>query len=735
MLKKIRHLNIVVVFMILLQLVVFPANNTLGNEKTSITVEQAVQLVKANFSIPEKYSRLSTGYNEYNKRAAYSLNWNSMEPPGGSFHAEVDATTGDILNIHQWEQQLKPSFRLPVLSAGDAEKIATDLISKITSKHQSEMQLVKDSQQVFNLNNSQPFTYNFRWIRIVNGIPFPGNGVNVSVSGDDGRLISYNYNWTQDLDFPAASNVISPETARQVFSDTPMLELQYFLPPIRDPQSSEPQRVILVYQLTNKYYGGAVDAQSGKPVTLETQAGLSKSISPVGGVSVSKSVTSSAVISTEVTSPVIEFSTKQDTPENSQQISQGEAVEIIKKVITIPKGLVLQNSSLNPDWQNPSEQVWDLQWNSQSFNPGEHRYLSARVNAKTGEVIGFNQSNEVNPNDTSKPITRKDAQKIADDFLKCIQPERFKLVKMESENIYGGKMPSNMQPFSYVRVVNGIPVSNNGMNVSIDTINKQVNYYNLNWSNVEFPGSSDVITLNQAIERFLQIRPLVLNYTLIYQQNEQQEVRLVYQPNSDKNIYLPAMLDAKSGDPMDWYGKSQSQWSKSRNYTDVQGNYAEKEIGIMGLTGAFGEYGETFRPDEKVTAGSLLRAILTAQGNNRERVLSDQDVLKIAKERGWLQEDIELGSQLSREGLSKIMIRLIDMEPSAKVKGIYAVPFTDANTIQSDSLGYIALAWGLGILKIDDNTLHLDQTVTRAEAAYALVHAYAVERSVNNYMR
>jgi len=125
--------------------------------------------------------------------------------------------------------------------------------------------------------------------------------------------------------------------------------------------------------------------------------------------------------------------------------------------------------------------------------------------------------------------------------------------------------------------------------------------------------------------------------------------------------------------------------------------------------------------------------MLTAEGNNQNRVLSDEDVLKTAKERGWIHEDLNLGSELSREDLSKIMIRLISMEPSAQVKGIYAVPFTDASTIQPDSLGYIALAWGLGILKVEGDTLQPTQSVTRAEAAYALVHAYAVERPINPY--
>lgn len=729
LLRKIRHLNIVVVFMLLLQLTVYPIN-ALGSEKSIITVEQAVQVVRDNFSIPEKYSRLSTGFNEHNNRAAYSLNWNATEEPDGSLHAEVDATTGDILYFNQWERPLKPSFKLPVLSVGDAEKIATDLISKLAGKYQSEMKLVNNDQQVFTLNNSQPFTYNFHWVRIVNGIPFPGNGVNVSVSGADGQVISYNNNWTPDLVFPAASNLISPEKASQVFTDTPMLELQYFLPPIMNPQTSEPQRVLLVYQLSNKYYGGAIDALSGKPVALDTQSGT---LGAVGSVSVSTSVATTST-SVEVSSPVLEASTSQNT-KNFQQIGQAEAVNIVKKMIEIPKNFVLQNSSLNPDWQNPSEQIWDLHWNSESFNMGEQRYLSARVNAKTGDLVGFNLSYGATPDDKSKPLTRKVAQILADDFLKRIQPERFKLVKMESENFYGGKMPSNIQSFYYVRYVNGIPVSRNGMNITVDTVAKQVINYDMNWSNLEFPRSSEVLPLNLATERFLKIRPLALNYSLVPKQNGQQEVRLVYQPNIDYSMYIPGMLDAKTGDPMDWYGKSQSQWSKAHKYTDIQGNFAEKEIGIMGLTGAFGEYGDNFRPDEKITAGTLLRAMLTAEGNNRDRVLTDEDVLKIAKERGWCHEDVKLGSELSREDLSKIMICFIGMESSAQVKGIYAVPFADANTIRPDSLGYIALTWGLGILKVDGNTLYPNQTVTRAEAAYALVHAYAVKRPLNLYMR
>lgn len=712
--------------MLLIQLAIYPAN-TLGNvisnsgtdssaEKPAITVEQAVQKVKDNFAVPKNYTVLNTGYNNYNNRATYSLNWNAADQPGGSFHAEVDATTGDILNVGQWDGQVKSAFSLPVLSESEAEKKATDLITKLAGKHQAEMQLVKDEQQLFTLNYAQPFTYNFRWIRMVNGIQFPGNGVNVSVSGDDGRIINYSYNWTENLVFPEAKNVISSDQARQVFTKTPMIELQYYLPPILNPQNPQPQAVFLVYQVAGQYNGGAIDALTGKPVTLDPKAGLYR-MSAISSVSAKTAAAGTAQT-------------------GKQQLSRDEAVNAVKKVIDIPSDLVLSNSSLNTDWQNPGEQVWDLNWNSDSAGlGGPQLYIYARVNAQTGDVISFNEPNITNSGDKSAPLDRAGAQKIVEDFLKRVQPEKFKLVKENSAPLYGGKMPGNMQMFNYTRLVNDIPVSNNGINLVVDTAAKQINSYNLNWSNAEFPNPTGVISLAQATEQFLKERPLNLNYLLNSLPDGKQEVRLVYQPNTDYNMYVPTMIDAKTGDPMDWYGKSQSQWNKPHIYTDIQGNYAEKEIGIIGLTGAFGEYGDAFHPEEKVTAVSLFRAMIATDGTNRDRVLKDDDVLKLAKERGWFQGDLKPDSEITRVDLAKIMIRFINMEPSAQVKGIYAVPFKDAAALGSDSLGYIALAWGLGILKVDDNTLHADQAVTRAEAAYALVHAYEVGRPQNNYYK
>ncbi|MDA8227986.1 MAG: PepSY domain-containing protein, partial [Desulfitobacterium hafniense] len=138
MFRKHKSLSILAVCLLIFQLSILPSitlgddkpNSTTGtsSSKPVISLEQAVEIVKNNFSIPAEYSRFSSGYNDYNNRAVYSLNWDAIEEPHGSFRAEVDAKTGEIVNMNRWDGSKQTSFAIPVLSAGEAEKIAAELV-------------------------------------------------------------------------------------------------------------------------------------------------------------------------------------------------------------------------------------------------------------------------------------------------------------------------------------------------------------------------------------------------------------------------------------------------------------------------------------------------------------------------------------------------------------------------------------------------------------------------------
>ena len=56
------------------------------------------------------------------------------------------------------------------------------------------------------------YAYSFSYTRVENNVH--NNTVNVSVNRDTGD-VTYNYNWTDGLEFPDTSNVISIEEAER----------------------------------------------------------------------------------------------------------------------------------------------------------------------------------------------------------------------------------------------------------------------------------------------------------------------------------------------------------------------------------------------------------------------------------------------------------------------------------------------------------------------------------------
>lgn len=288
-----------------------------------------------------------------------------------------------------------------------------------------------------------------------------------------------------------------------------------------------------------------------------------------------------------------------------------------------------------------------------------------------------------------------------------------------------GKNP-RIQRFNYRRVVNGVVFPANGMSIAVDTVAKRIINYNLDWKNLDFPVPEGVLTDQQANGAFLSKRPLTLAYAQIYTSGTPGEMRLVYQPTVPPGKPSFDLIDARNGEPLDWQGKPLAQQPRAYHFNDIEGNFAAKEINLLGQAGIFGEYGDAFHPNEKITTVSLLRAMLMANDGIWGKVeLTDEEILKRAKDRKWLQEDVAPGDPVNRETLAKLMVRMLNLERAAKIEGIYKVPYGDSSTLSSGTIGYAALSWGLGIIRGDGSNFMPKYTVTRAEAAAALVRALA----------
>ena len=93
-----------------------------------------------------------------------------------------------------------------------------------------------------------------------------------------------------------------------------------------------------------------------------------------------------------------------------------------------------------------------------------------------------------------------------------------------------------------------------------------------------------------------------------------------------------------------------------------------------------------------------------------------------------MKENISLNDQVSREFQAKLVIRMLQLEKIAQLEELFHYPYDDSNTFSDVSLGYIALAKGLGVMNVEGNKFGPSQKMTRAEAAYAIVKALQATR-------
>lgn len=696
--------------------------------KVEISLEKAITLVRQSFEVPGEFTEFTSGYNSYNSRQTWSLNWRAPGDIGGSFMAQVDVSNGEIINVNSWKP-VKPTSGqyVTTYSYNQAKEIAAKLVNNILSDRISQLEIIPENSRVIPITDYGPVSYSVQWKRVVDGVPFPSNGVTVQVNGNDGTISGYTLNWSKEV-FPSAQGVIGELKAREAFEKNKLLELQYFMSPIIRPMStptSSKAKAKLIYQLSNSSFNGIIDAKTGEPLKLNPGEWLSSEemADAVGGLGGAGSKSSAAQPLTPEEQKEIEKS--------AQLITQEQAVEALKKWLEIPEGITLRNANLGAEGGFNQNRVWSFDWNSDETSKVGYQYMYGRVDAVTGEVLGFNASPPYQGAEKPQTIDRTSAKGLAEEFLKKIQQGRFQEVKFLDTLVMGHKYPEDqiMQEFQYQRIVNGVIFPGNSFSVTVDTVAKKVIGFNMNWWTLEFPAVSEAMGQNQAHDTFFAARPLALKYVQLYKNGQPGEVRLVYQPKIVNPLTVSNIMDAKTGKFLDWQGNPLSELPRPYSFKDISGNFAEKEISLLGQAGVFGEFGDQFKPEENITVVSMLRAMLMAKnGAWMNPSLKDEEVLKQAKEQGWWKEDLGTGEAISRELQTKLVVRMLQLEKIAQMEGLFQAPYEDSSSFNSGSLGYIALAKGLGIMKIDGTKFEPTRSVTRAEAAYSIVKALGANR-------
>jgi hypothetical protein len=200
------------------------------------------------------------------------------------------------------------------------------------------------------------------------------------------------------------------------------------------------------------------------------------------------------------------------------------------------------------------------------------------------------------------------------------------------------------------------------------------------------------------------------------------EVKLVYSPKRDK----PLIFDANNGAILNYDGQPYKE-VKPANYSDISGHFAEKQIAALADNGVALE-GTTFKPDSNITQKDFLYLIAKSLhydsyvpfGAKDEKSETDKLYAFLTREGIIKGNEKAPDSLVTKEDGVKFIIRALKYDKVADIKGIYICTFKDKSKINSDLIGYVAIAQGLKIVNGSDGYFNPKKNLTRAEGAIVI---------------
>jgi len=718
--KRVIAITLIMVFLISYGTV------TMAQSDVPFSREKAIEKVKSMFDT-SIYDEFNINYLEERQQKTWSLYWSNTKEPYGNLSVTIDAETGSILNLYLYKgYNSGQKTPIPMLNESEAKKIAEQFARKHQPEEFAKCKYVENQEMYYYPLRSQirP-TYTFNFVRMENGIAVENDGFYITVDGNTGEIRDYNFSWSKD-ELPPADNIISMEDAQKIFQEKNFLKLvyqRYF-----DYQTKKDE-VKLVYTI-DAPYRVLIDAISGELINQSIYYDLG---SAAGMEGLAKSTQSNSIELTPQEREELEAS--------KNLISKDEAVKVVKKYVKIPENYIQTSANLYKSYDIPNEKIWNIIWNKDTKSKSEGGYGSiyASVNASNAKLLSFYIYDDARYNqDFKQKYNRDEAQKKAEEFLRNIEPQRFKEVKIE-ELASQIEEPEKVREhyFNYIRQVNDIPFMANGFSLTVDSQTGDIISYDMRWHDREFPKPDGILNKEEAENRFLNDIGLKLAYVKIYEpEDETGKFQLVYKLTQSRSY----TFNAKDMTPLDYSGKPIVE-KPVTVFTDIEGHWAQKEIQLLIDLGIISSTENKFNPDATMTQGEFIKLLMLATNITPEDVIpltakvnedTDNDIDKYIKQAikaGVVKEgEINAAEAISREKAAAFVIRAMGYGKIASLPHIFNVPVEDAAAINPEYKGHVALAIGLDILTVSSSNFYPETPLTRAQAAVVIVRMLQTER-------
>lgn len=698
------------------------------DEPTPEMMEEMIKKVRPLIDVPEEYKEFGWdfygGYN-YSSPAYWNFYWTDNQ--NGEISVQCD-TEGRITNYNDYSYKSSRNAVLPTTSPKELLPVAESFLKK-TAPHLKDMDLRLEDISYASVFYNHSFTYVFT--RYENNIPVPENTVRVEVSHVTKTVKSYSSSISMEAKFSSSENLISADKAKEILSENQNMVLSYRLKTEYDDEGNLKSRhAYLVYTPEKGYV--SVDAKSGEVyVERNTWTALKAPSlnSSAGGIlmdSVAKEESADA-----------EYGGGYQLSEKELEqiavleslITKDEAVKVIleNNDLYIAENAYLSDARLskrydvvplNENGEKEDKYVWNLTF----MTPGEmYLGMSASVDAHDGAIISFNADlpyvyhyEEFGIKEPELKYTKEEAIRIASDFIKKQQPEKFEKIVYSNLNEYAPyKYVENDAGETYalyragrinfVRQNEGVDFTYNSFNMGVDRASGKITRYSYTWyDDVEFESPSDAIDKKDALMSLYSNEGFGINYEVnrnytyvdgvVNSTSAEIVTRAVYSAYS-----LPStVIRALDGKLINYNNEEIITSEFDGEYSDMENHWAKETVKRFTWIG-YGPEGDLFRPNDSITGKDFILLC--------ENVRIYGDSAEITK--------LET---LTRMDAVKIIIDHLGYGKIALLENVFITDFADNSDFEKEDIGYAAIARGFGLIEGDGENFRPYDTLTRAEA-------------------
>lgn len=387
--------------------------------------------------------------------------------------------------------------------------------------------------------------------------------------------------------------------------------------------------------------------------------------------------------------------------------------------------------------------VWEARFNIKD----KDRDGRVSIDANTGEIISFdtyyfnNEDEDFTPEITWSQGYDKAVDVLSKYYGYNIKELDTKLLEQNSYHyINGKKINADSYYYNFARINNKIKYENNNIVIVINARNGDVAEVRYTWDNdIEFPKCDNVINKDKAKNVYFENRDFELSYNIIGNKEENdKKATLAY---GLKDMFEFDRVDAISGKALGYNGEEFNK-KDDKDYSDkIKNHWAKKELTILSDSNIIDL--KTFEPNNEISKIDALKMIVNVRGYSPYRARDvkdlkfkdikndDEDIsyIKLAVEYGFIEnkeENFNKDAKITREEMAKMIIKLIDKEDMAKMKGVYALGFSDEASIDQSYKGYVAVCKGMGIINGDNSSFRPKDNATMTEMAVSIYKALSV---------